>query len=106
VKYEESKGLVAKSAKDESIEVKNSENSTSSSKDAIAQLVEILPRFIQGNNEHMRHEEDHISHVVKKLIPSKEQKSIARKCLRTGTAEQWRVLLPFIITHQDYHDRR
>uniref|UniRef100_A0A7S2TLB4 Hemerythrin-like domain-containing protein n=1 Tax=Lotharella oceanica TaxID=641309 RepID=A0A7S2TLB4_9EUKA len=72
----------------------------------LSNLCDLLTKFINLNNEHMRHEEDHIGPIAFKLIPSKEQKSIARKCLRVGTPAEWRLALPMIIKHQDYHERR
>jgi len=88
-------------------EVKNDEGvGTTDSGDALDELMTLFPKLIEGNNEHMRGEEDHISPILRKILPSKEMKSLARKSLRTSTPGKWRIMLPFVIKNQDYHMRR
>jgi len=87
-------------------ETEKKEEPKGSTEDLIKELIPLLKEFVAANNEHFVHEEDHIAHVFRKLMPSKEAKSLARKCFRRGSPEQWRKALPFIVTNQEYYSRR
>uniref|UniRef100_A0A6V3JMU8 Uncharacterized protein n=1 Tax=Lotharella globosa TaxID=91324 RepID=A0A6V3JMU8_9EUKA len=69
-------------------------------------ILKKVPSFTLGMHDHLRHEEDHISNRLKKCLSAKDQRSVGRKCLKVGTAEQWAKIVPFLINHQDYHYRR
>jgi len=75
-------------------------------KDTITALSSVLPQMVDFNRDHMRYEEDHITPIMRKYLNGREIKKLSRRIIKSGTHEQWRTFLPFVITHQDYHQRR
>ncbi len=89
------------SSTEESAEDKNSTTGT-----VLDKLQAALGELVPANNEHMQHEEDHLGGMIRKYIPAKAARSIARQAFRKGTSDQWRLVLPFLIANQDFHSRR
>lgn len=73
---------------------------------ALSTLKKELPPFLDYFLEHLQGEEDNLQPIGRKRLPLEVQKQISRKVFEITSAENWEVMIPFIINNLPRHVQR
>lgn len=73
---------------------------------ALSKLQEDVPPFLDYFLEHLKGEEDNLQPIGKKRLPLEIQKQISRKVFQVTKAEDWEVIIPYIILNLPRHVQR
>jgi tellurite resistance protein TehA-like permease/glutaredoxin len=73
---------------------------------ALATLNRELPPFLDYFMDHLQGEEDNLNPIGRKHLPLQVQKEISRKVFEITPAEDWEVIIPFVVNNLPRHDQR
>ena len=74
--------------------------------EALDQLKEELPPFLDLFLDHMKGEEYHLQPIGRKYLPLAIQKEISRQVFKVTSAENWEVIIPFVLNNLPRHVQR
>lgn len=79
---------------------------SASRREALQELRHELPAFFAHLSRHFRGEEENMDPIFKKHLPLALQEQLAREIFLGTPAEQWEVLIPFVLTNLPRHEQR
>jgi len=75
-------------------------------KEALDRLRGELPAFFSHLLRHFRGEEENLDPIVRKYLPLKLKKNMARDVWRITPAEKWEIIIPFVLVNLPMHEQR
>jgi tellurite resistance protein TehA-like permease len=73
---------------------------------ALSRLQNEIPVFLDHFLEHLQGEEDHLNPIGRRYLPLELQKQISRAVFEITPADQWEVIVPFIVNNLPRHLQR
>lgn len=75
-------------------------------KGALALLRKELPPFFDHFLEHLKGEEDNLQPIGRKRLPLEIQKQISREVFKITAAENWEIMIPYVVNNLPRHLQR
>ena len=75
-------------------------------KKILPKLQEDFKEFFGHFLEHIHGEEDDLQPIGRKYMPLELQKQMARECFKLTPAENWEIILPYLVNNMPRHQQR
>jgi hemerythrin-like domain-containing protein len=73
---------------------------------ALTRLQKEIPEFLDHFLVHLQGEEDHLSPIGRRYLPLELQKQISKDVFKMTKADQWEIIIPFIVNNLPRHQQR